>query len=142
MRQLFPKDFPDCVKRQFPRITLTHLSMWFVFCVAFGVIHEVYEIHSVGIRYAFVALFIVLFLWVLVLAVKGERGLKRLVRRAVDERFEMCGECGYPVPTGAEACPECGAAWDPDEAHKSWKSAERWLRLREHSDKKGRGASS
>ena len=140
MRQWVPTNTPECVKHQFPHVARIHVVLFFVVCLAVGILSWMNS--SYGILYAFSAVSALVFASLYTLYVMGFVRSKRLVRHSLHKRFEMCCECGYPVPTGAVACPECGAAWDPDEAQKSWKSAEKWLRLREHTDKKRRGASS
>ena len=93
-------------------------------------------------RAAFFASYIIMFLWTFVPVIKGDRELKRIVRRAVDERYEVCCACGYSIPPGAQACPECGEAWDPHQAHQSWKAAAQRLRLGEYSGKRPRDSAS
>jgi len=110
MRNALPKDIPECLKRQYPRFTTIKASLVIALGIVYIVFSQVYHHDSFGVRAAFFASYIIVIIWAFLPVMMGDRGLKRLVRRAVDEQFEMCCACGYSIPPGARVCPECGAS--------------------------------
>ena len=141
MRQWLPSAVPECVKYLYPKITWTYVGLFIVIMMVFAISDEVYNLDPYA-RYSMTALFVFASLYFFLNLVKATVAVNRLIRRAVDERFELCCACGYPIPPGAEECPECGAAWDPDEAHKSWKAAADWRYRRGRSVKENQDSAS
>jgi len=142
MRNALPKDIPECLKRQYPRFTTIKASLVIALGIVYIVFSQVYHHDSFGVRAAFFASYIIVIIWAFLPVMMGDRGLKRLVRRAVDEQFEMCCACGYSIPPGARVCPECGEAWDPHQAHRSWESAARRLCIGGYSRRRRRDSAS